>query len=185
MNRRITPITQVQRRFINIFGGSSNASSNQNSAKRHFERRLIKYPAELLYEVVSDVNKYEEFVPWCRHSKVLPETKTNQSFSAELTVGFQYLTERYVSQVKYIPNQLVTAQSVQTNLFEYLKTEWKFQPANDKNHTWVTFEVDFKFKMSLYNELSDFFMKEVVAKMVKAFEQRCKQLDQQNRVQKT
>jgi coenzyme Q-binding protein COQ10 len=119
--------------------------------KRHHERRLIRYPAKLLYEVVSNVDKYHEFVPWCRQSKVL--TRSNDRLSAELTVGFKYLTERYVSQVQLRAPQQVIATSFQTNLFESLRTEWKFSPAHDPDNTWVNFQVDFQFRSALYNEL--------------------------------
>lgn len=147
------------------------------AARRHHERRLLQHPASLLYEVVADVEKYHCFVPWCQQSKIL--TNTGNELTAELTVGFKYLTERYVSRVQLLAPQLVTAQSTQTNLFEFLKTEWKFTPAADPNHTWVSFQVDFQFRSALYNELSDFFLNEVVHNMVKAFEQRCKAVDRQ------
>lgn len=140
--------------------------------KRHHERKLIKYPPELLYEVVSDVDKYHEFVPWCQKSKVLVRNK--DSMSAELTVGFKYFTEKYISQVQLKPDKFVSACSAQTNLFEYLKTEWKFSPAQTPGTTWVSFQVDFKFRSALYNEVSEFFLNEVVCNMVKAFEERCR-----------
>lgn len=93
---------------------------------------------------------------------------------AELKVGFGYLNEKYMSKVTMQRPLVVTAISTQTNLFEYLKTEWKFSPARDPSSTWVTFQIDFKFKSSIYNNLCDVFMTEVVDKMVRAFEQRCR-----------
>lgn len=144
---------------------------------RHQERRLIKMPIERLYDVVSDVAKYQEFVPWCLQSRVI--SKDSHQMKAELTVGFQLLTEKYISHVELRPPMSVTAVSSQVNLFEYLRSEWKFTPSSSdpKNATWVTFQIDFKFKLALYNELSDLFMQQVVKKMVQAFETRCKQLE--------
>eukprot|EP01031_Cornospumella_fuschlensis_P028334 gene28334-34210_t len=161
----VTPQSQVRKRFF---------FQQTPHMKRHHERKLIKYPPELLYEVVSDVDKYHEFVPWCQKSKVL--SKNNESMSAELTVGFKYFTEKYISQVQLKPDKFVSACSTQTNLFEYLKTEWKFSPAQAPGTTWVSFQVDFKFRSTLYNEVSEYFLSEVVCNMVKAFEERCKQL---------
>lgn len=142
--------------------------------KKHNERRLIKFPAHLLYEVVSDVAHYQEFVPWCKGSRVLQES--DKSMKAELEVGFQLLAEKYISNVTLNKPTSVIATSTQTSLFESLKSEWKFTPSSDPNATWVTFNVEFKFKSALYNELSELFLTEVVKNMVRAFEQRCKEV---------
>ena len=143
-----------------------------STGKKHFERKLITQPIDTLYEVVSDVDRYKEFVPWCKNSKVV--SKTGKSMTAELEVGFNIFSEKYISKVEVSAPNYVSAESTQTNLFEYLRTEWKFTPANDPNTTWVTFQVDFKFKSPIYNDLSRLFLQEVVTKMVKAFENRCK-----------
>lgn len=152
--------------------GSRLRSAHMSTAgKKHFERKLIKQPIATLYEVVSDVDRYKEFVPWCKNSRIV--TRSGNSMTAELEVGFNIFSEKYMSKIETTEPNCVSAVSVQTNLFEFLKTEWKFTPASDPSSTWVTFQVDFKFKSAMYNELSKLFMQEVIAKMVKAFEQRC------------
>ncbi len=150
--------------------------ASESPMKKHHERRLIRYPMEELYEVVADVSKYHEFVPWCKNSKVLEQS--DKAMRAELTVGFQLLNERYISNVVLQKPTCVIATSTQTNLFEYLKSEWKFSPSSDPNATWVTFNVQFKFRLALYNEISELFMEEVVKNMVKAFESRCRVIHQ-------
>lgn len=148
--------------------------SMESPLKKHHERRLIKYPINDIYEVVADVARYHEFVPWCKASKVIEIDNNSNAMRAELAVGFQYLTERYISNVSYQKPSIVTATSSQTGIFDILKTEWKFAPSSDPNSTWVTFHVEFKFKSALYNELSELFLAEVVKNMVKAFEDRCR-----------
>mmetsp|Transcript_22125 Transcript_22125/g.44555 ORF Transcript_22125/g.44555 Transcript_22125/m.44555 type:complete len:186 (+) Transcript_22125:40-597(+) len=143
-----------------------------STGKKHFERKLINQPINTLYNVVSDVDRYNEFVPWCKESNVI--SRSGKNITAELVVGFNIFTEKYTSKIETNEPNLVSAVSTETNLFEYLKTEWKFTPASDPSSTWVTFQVEFKFKSSVYNELSKLFLQEVITKMVKAFEQRCK-----------
>jgi ribosome-associated toxin RatA of RatAB toxin-antitoxin module len=134
--------------------------------------------------VVADVERYKDFVPWCKQSTIVQHISPTQ-MNVELVVGFKYLTERYISHVTVSSPTQVSAISSQLNVFQSLKSDWKFSPSNsDPNHTWVTFQVDFKFKSSLYNELSDLFMSEVVKKMVQAFEQRCKVVDREKRMKK-
>lgn len=153
-------------------------------SKRHSERRLLRYPNTLLYEVVSDVSNYDKFVPWCKKSRVLKQTDT--AMTAELQVGFQMLSENYLSQVALDKPRAVVATSTQTQLFEHLRSEWRFQPASGdvETATWVNFSVEFKFKSALYNEVSELFMQEVVKKMVGAFELRCRELHQQRQLHK-
>jgi coenzyme Q-binding protein COQ10 len=143
---------------------------------RHQDRKLLRFPLEHCFNVVSDVDKYEEFIPWCMKSRVISKDGENK-MTAELTVGFQLYKEKYLSHVelKRDPNSVVAVSD--TNIFEYLKSEWKFTPSStDAGSTWVSFQIDFKFKSPLYNEVSEVFLQEVAKKMMQAFEKRCKQL---------
>jgi ribosome-associated toxin RatA of RatAB toxin-antitoxin module len=146
-----------------------------SAARRtHEERRLLKYSNVQLYNVVADVSKYREFVPWCRDS-VVTRSDAN-AVSADLTVGFDVFTEKYTSHVQLQPYSSIIATSKDTKLLEHLHTEWKFAPSasNPLSSCWVTFRVEFQFKSSLYSHISDLFMREVTNNMVKAFEGRCR-----------
>ena len=143
--------------------------------KHYHERRLLKFSNDQLYNVVSNVQMYKQFVPWCQESTVV--TKTTQGLEAELVVGFGYFKERYISMVELDRPSKIIATSKETNLFEYLRTEWHFAPSRvDPRKCWVTFEIEFKFKSALYNQAADMFLKEVVNKMVCAFESRAKSI---------
>ena len=157
-------------------------SSAAKSGRRvHEERRLLKYSNQELYAVVADVAKYKEFVPWCKNSVVTKGPSAGpglQELQADLTVGFDLFNETYTSQVQLQPFNSVVATSQDTQLLEYLHTEWKFSPSasNPTSSCWVTFRVEFQFKSSLYSHVSALFMREVTTNMVKAFEARCNQL---------
>jgi ribosome-associated toxin RatA of RatAB toxin-antitoxin module len=92
---------------------------------------------------------------------------------AELVVGFGMLNEKYLSRVTMEKPASVVATSSQSNVFEFLRTQWKFTPTSNAKGTWVSFEIDFKFKSAIYANFANLFMQEVVDKQVKAFEQRC------------
>ena len=149
--------------------------------RTHHERRLLKFSREQLFNVVSNVKSYHKFVPWCKESNVLIETATD--LEAELVVGFGYFNEKYISVVQLDKPRSVKAVSKQTNLLEYLKTEWSFAPSSsDPKKCWVTFKIDFKFKSPLYNQISDMFLQDVINRMVKAFEDQCrKEFAEKNR----
>lgn len=144
------------------------------STKRHSERRLLNYSAEKLYQVVADIENYKHFVPWCVDSVIL--NRKGNELEAELSVGYSLFHERYISIVSIQPPTRVTAMSNQTNLFEFLRTDWEFHPARDGQSTWVTFQVEFQFKSALYNRISELFFQDIINHMVAAFENRCKEL---------
>ena len=117
-----------------------------SNIKKHYERRMLPFSVDQCYNVVADVAKYNQFVPWVKKSTILTpshqhdlirlnENNSGQEykFDAELEVGFSMFSERYTSHVTAVPNTVVTAMSTQTNLFEKLRTEWKFTKGKDSN----------------------------------------------------
>lgn len=128
---------------------------------------------EECFDVVSDVKTYKDFVPWVKDSIIMKTVGSNY-VEADLVVGFQLFNERYTSIVTMEKPKFVRAESHQTQLFEKLVSEWRFSPARDPKHCWVTFMVEFEFKNSLYNQVSEMFMKDIVNNMTKAFDEQCK-----------
>ena len=144
-----------------------------SQVKTHRERMLLKYSVEQVYDVVADVGKYHNFVPWCLESRVI-KSGTNK-LDAELVVGFGLFKEKYVSNVTLNFPTSVIAVSNQTNLFEHLRTEWRLSPlTSDPQSCWIVFQIDFKFKSTIYNNVSNLFFQNIVDNMIKAFESRCK-----------
>eukprot|EP00124_Ichthyophonus_hoferi_P003241 Ihof_evm4s270 gene=Ihof_evmTU4s270 len=66
----------------------------------------IRYTPSEVYNVVSNVDEYCQFLPWVLKSRTLTSNGKNKS-AAELLVGFQPLAESYVSNIYVIPNKLV------------------------------------------------------------------------------
>lgn len=60
---------------------------------------LSRYSPEQLFNVVSAVDMYEEFLPWCRRSRIV-KRNSDQSFDAELQIGFKFFLESYLSRVE-------------------------------------------------------------------------------------
>jgi hypothetical protein len=65
----------------------------EETAKRYTERRLIGYSPKQMFDVVADVQRYSEFVPWCQRSSVVRRL-SDTVIEAELEVGFQIFVER-------------------------------------------------------------------------------------------
>lgn len=144
-------------------------------ANHHHERKLLGYTQEQLYNVVSDVQNYKEFVPWCQRSIVTLE-KPPDFLEAELEVGFKMFVERYSSQVYLTAPSKVLSKVSDSTLFDHLDTTWEFKRGPTATTTWLSFDLDFAFKSPLYRQIANIFFDEVVKRMMSAFEGRCKTL---------
>lgn len=95
----------------------------------HHETRLVPYPAELMYAVVSDVEKYPQFLPWVVALRVL--SRRADGMTAEMAVGYGGLRERYTSDVALDPVQH-RIDVVQTKgPFKTLENHWHFTPKGE------------------------------------------------------
>ena len=113
------------------------------------------------------LNKYSrEFQTELKHIKL----------DAELAIGFNFVSEKYISHVLMHTNKSIRAVSRDTTIFETLLTEWKFKPGDEPNTCEINFFIDFKFSNLLYAQVSTIFFDEVVKEMVSAFEKRCEQV---------
>lgn len=155
--------------FRSFFGGSAPES------KTYSERRLVGYSPEQLYDVVSQVDQYQNFVPWCVKSIVHKKSGDNY-FEAELQVGFQLFFERYTSKVSLEKPRLVRSEVSDHKLFDHLDSSWSMQPGPTPRTCWLSFNVDFAFRSPIYKHAAEVFFQEVVKQMMGAFEQRCLQL---------
>ena len=87
---------------------------------------VIRYSMDQMFEVVADVEKYKNFVPYCKSSVVTSRTATH--LRADLVVGFPPLVESYTSSVLLTKPNLVQSVCTEGNLFNHLLTVWKFSP---------------------------------------------------------
>ena len=142
----------------------------------HQERRLVKYTPEELFDVVSAVQHYSIFLPWCEQSVVLGVSRDNQLMKADLKIGFRGLSEKYTSSILLSRPRSITVEAIDSMVFKELKSHWTFQTGPTPGSCWLEFKVEFCFRSPLYNQVASMFLDEVVKKMMTSFEQRCRQL---------
>ena len=137
---------------------------------RYTEKRLLGFSQKQMYQIVSQVHHYQEFVPWVQKSTILSQSPLR----AELTVGFQQFTASYTSQVHLNPPSQIKAVA-QSQLFNSLVNTWDFTPCNDTSCL-VQFAVAFEFRSLIHSQLSQVFLDQVAKTMVSAFEKRAEKL---------
>lgn len=136
--------------------------------KQHVEDRIVACNSTELYNVVKDVNSYQSFVPYCTQSKITKYLNNNNNMEAELGVGFQLFTEKYMSKVYCTPESKIRTVSTKSANFELIQSEWQFIPI-EKYKTRVLFKIQFKVNSILYAQAIKLFFNELVRSQFKAF----------------
>ncbi len=138
----------------------------------HKEKRLLPYSAQQLYDLVIDIERYPEFLPWCLGARV--RTRREELIVADLIIGFKVFRERFTSRV--MPN--AAEQRIDVTYaegpFKYLENHWVFE--EHPQGCEIDFYVDFEFRSKLLQKVIETLFHEAVRRMVAAFETRARDL---------
>lgn len=138
----------------------------------HSEKKYIAYQPEQMFDLVADVRRYPEFLPWCLAARM--KSTSDTELVADLIIGFQMFRETFTSFVRLDRDNLVIEVEYAEGPFKYLKNRWVFEPAD--GGCMIDFYVDFEFKSRLLQSVIESLFTEAVKRMVAAFEGRARQL---------
>ena len=134
----------------------------------------FNYNAKELFDIVLDIEKYPDYIPWCKKINILKKNKN--SIKANMIVNYKLLpTQQFISIVSYdVKNLLIKTQYIEGPL-KNLDTIWKFVKI-EKNKTIVNFNIKFEFKNFFHQKISEVFYSLVENKMMESFEKRAKKI---------
>jgi len=140
----------------------------------HREVRIVPFPAALMYAVVSDVEKYPQFLPWVLGLRV--KSRSGDTVLAEMMVGYKGFREKYTSRVVLDPAQLTVEVSQAEGPFRKLDNRWGFVPVPSKDGgpeaCEVHFSIDFEFRNRLLGAVAGAAFEKALLRMTEAFEAR-------------
>lgn len=137
------------------------------------------YTPRQIFELVADVPRYPQFIPWCRAARVL-ERESEHVFYAELVVAYKAFSERYTSRVELVPGKEpgdlhAIFVKMTEGPFQHLTNEWQFVPSV-QGGTDIHFELDFEFRSKFLGSLINAFFAKAVSHMAAAFKKRADEL---------
>ncbi len=91
----------------------------------HAEHKLVPYTTEQMFDLVADVGRYSEFLPWCAASRVRSHSTTEMV--ADLTIGFGPFRESFTSRVALERPERCRVK-YENGPFRYLNNQWTFTP---------------------------------------------------------
>ncbi len=139
----------------------------------HHETRVVPHTAEQMFELVADVERYPEFLPWITAARI--KTRNEEVFTADVLIGFKSFREKFTSRVTLDHTERVIVAEYIEGPFKHLTNRWHFEPMTDGGCT-VDFDIDFELKMRVLEQLIGTLFDRAVMRMTDAFEKRARAL---------
>ena len=138
---------------------------------RHSEQRLLPYSAAEMYDLVADVARYPEFLPWTAAARITSRQviEGGEVIEADLVISFKLFREKFSSRVTLLPKLRIETDYLD-GPFKHLKSHWTF--AEIPGGCRVGFEVDFEFKSRILQGIIGVVFNEAMQHVVRAFERR-------------
>lgn len=135
---------------------------------KHAETRRLPYTPEQMFDLVADVRRYPEFLPWVTAMRVRQDDES--ATVADMIVGFKGLRETFTSKVDKQRPGTIHVEYVDGPL-KYLRNDWRFRP-DGEGGCLVDFSVDFAFKNRMFEMLAGQVFGAALRRMIGAFEER-------------
>lgn len=132
----------------------------------------LPYSAEQMFDLVADVGRYQEFLPWVVATRV--KSDSEKEMIADMLVGFKALREKFTSRVEKRRPFEIKVHYLDGPMRD-LDNHWRFHRV-EANSCDVEFDVRFSFRNALFEKLAGQYFDKAFRKMVTAFEERAAEL---------
>ena len=136
--------------------------------KKHHEKRFVDHSPKQMFDLVSNVKKYPDFLPWCLGSRIL--NNDGDVLIADLIIGFQIYREKFRSKVVLNKNKNIIEVFYEDGPFKHLSNKWEFKKFNKGCE--INFYLEFEFKNIFFQTIMEKLFSAAVKRMVEAFEKR-------------
>ena len=143
----------------------------------HNKTHYSQFSTRQLFALVSDIESYPEFLPWCSAARVL--SREDNILIAELAINVSPISQKYKSKITLTPPQGENDEcAIKVELiegpFNELNNHWQFIPGQDQ--TKVEFAIEFEFTSKVLQNMVGLMFETAMKKMVAAFEERAQEV---------
>ena len=135
---------------------------------------IINHRSKDLYKIVLDIEKYSEYIPWCK--KIIIKTRSKNEMLADMIVCYRYfLPQTFTSHVMFDSNKLLINTNYIKGPLKDLSTKWLFKKLEIKK-TKIIFIIKFEFQKLLHQKMAELFFGLIENKMIDSFKKRADEI---------
>ena len=138
----------------------------------HSESRIVPYSSEQLFNLVIDIKKYQEFLPWCLGTRIY--NASGNDLDADIIVGYKVFREKFSSHVHFTRFREIKIDYLKGPM-RHLHTRWVFKNLK-QGRCRIDFHINFSLKTRIFESLVDQFFHLALVKMINAFELRASEI---------
>ncbi len=137
--------------------------------------KKFNFPKNDLIKLVLDIDNYNEFLPWCKSSKILKidEDSTKKIIHADLEIGYKLITDTYTSEVVFDKKKSEIIVKSLSGPIKKLSNIWSFKDINESSCE-VNFFIEIELNNLLLNAMFSKFFDIGFEKILSSFEDRAK-----------
>ena len=131
---------------------------------------LVPFSAKQMYTLVEDVERYQDFLPWCSHSEVL--RRGEDWIDGAVTISKGAVNKTFSTHNELIPNKQISM-ALLDGPFKELNGLWRFE-ALKEDACKVSLELDYEFASKLLGMVVGPVFNQVANAMVDSFVKQAK-----------
>lgn len=127
-----------------------------------------------MFDLVGDIRRYPEFLPWCSALRVRSDEMGpdgTRTLTSDMLVRFKGFEEKFTSRAHLMAAQMVVRTEFVDGPFEHLENRWHFL-ASESGGTAVEFFIDFRFRSRILQKIASSMFEKALMKLSEAFIQR-------------
>lgn len=132
--------------------------------------KVEPYSAQQMFDLVNDVERYAEYLPWCKNVKIL--SQVGEQMDVEVNVLMGPVNKTFTTRNKIIDGELI-AMTLVNGPFKKLQGGWKFVHLSDTECR-IEFELDFSLSIGVLSNMLNPVFENMYGSMIKAFSDRAK-----------
>jgi coenzyme Q-binding protein COQ10 len=141
---------------------------------RFTTKRRVRHGAGDMFDLVADIERYPEFVPLCRRTRVSRRAKVGEgveTLRSEMTVAYKMISETFVTQVTLDRPGLQIHVKYLEGPFSHLENRWSFRPLGEEVCE-IEFFISYEFRNRALGLLMGAVFETAFRRFADAFERR-------------